>query len=87
VRGVARQFFETFNIEFEQTVDEVEVYGDWGFARWHYAARYIPKAPGDVIPENGKEIWIFKRQADNSWKCSFVIWNSNDPPPTSQENQ
>ena len=35
--------------------------------------------------EKGKEIWIFKRQADNSWKCSHIIWNTDTPPPISAE--
>jgi uncharacterized protein (TIGR02246 family) len=87
VRKLASSFFETFHIGFEQTIDDVEVFGDWGFARWHCKARYTPKAGGETILENVKEVWIFKRQDDDSWKCSLVIWNSNDPLPTSQENQ
>jgi uncharacterized protein (TIGR02246 family) len=83
-REFVQPIFEMFNFETDITVDEVEVSDDWAFARWHYMAQYKPKTEGDTIPENGKEIWIFKRQLDGSWRCSHIIWNSNDPLPTSQ---
>jgi len=82
IREFVQPYFEQFNLETDVTVDEIEVSGDWAFARWHYSAQYIPKAGGDAIPENGKEIWIFKRQADGTWKCSHAIWNSDMPPQT-----
>ena len=87
VREFARPWYEHLDMEFDLTIDEIEVHGNWAFARWSYSGRYTPKAGGETIQDNGKEIWILKRQSDGSWKCSHIIWNSNDPLPTSQENQ
>ena len=84
-REFGRLYFDQFTIEIDISVDEVEVSGDWAFARWSYSARYIPKAGGDAIPENGKEIWIFKRQIDGSWKCSHIILNTDNPLPPEKE--
>jgi uncharacterized protein (TIGR02246 family) len=78
-REFARPFFEQFNMETNITVDDVEVSGDLAFARWGYSGRYSPKDGGDAILENGKEIWIFKRQIDGSWKCSHIIFNTDNP--------
>jgi len=86
-REFARPWYEHLSMEFDLTIDEIEVHGNWAFARWSYSGRYTPKAGGETIQDNGKEIWILKRQSDGSWKCSHIIWNSNDPLPTSQENQ
>lgn len=84
-REFARPWFEQLNIEFDISVDEIEVYGDWAFARWSYSGRNTPKAGGETIQENGKEIWILKRQSDGSWKCSHIIYNTDNPPPPKEE--
>ena len=84
-REWARPSFDQFNLEADITVDEVEVSGDLAFARWSYSTRYTPKAGGDAILGIGKELWIFKRQSDGSWKCSHIIFNSDNPPTPKEE--
>ena len=84
-REFARPWYEQFNMEFDISVDEIEVHGNWAFARWSYSARYTPKVGGETIPENGKEIWILKRQTDGSWKCSHFIYNTDNPPSPEEE--
>ena len=59
------------------TVDEVQVQGDWGFARGTFTAVLTPTSGGAPIQESGKFINIVRRQADGSWKLTRVIWNSN----------
>jgi uncharacterized protein (TIGR02246 family) len=78
-RAYAQPWYEQLNMEFEHSVDEIEVHGDWAFARWSYVGRYTPKAGGEIIHAKGKEIWILKRQSDGSWKCSHIIFNSDLP--------
>jgi uncharacterized protein (TIGR02246 family) len=80
-RQYAQPFFEQFDNDMAITVDEIEVCGDWAFARWSFIWKFTPKAGGDTMQEEGKEIWILKRQADDSWKCSHIIWNTDSPPP------
>ena len=80
-------WFDNFNIEDSHTIEEIEVSGDLAFARTMVTLMATPKAGGEALQMNNKVIWIFKRQADGSWKASHHIWNSNDPLPTSQENQ
>jgi len=84
-REFARPWYEQLSMEFDLTVDEIEVQGNWAFARWHYSGRYTPKVGGETIQDNGKEIWILKRQSDGLWKCSHIIWSSNDPLPPPKE--
>jgi uncharacterized protein (TIGR02246 family) len=76
-REFARPWYEQFHMEFEVSVDEIEVHGDWAFARWSYVGRYTPKAGGATTEDVGKEIWILKRQSDGSWQCSHIIYNSD----------
>jgi uncharacterized protein (TIGR02246 family) len=76
-REFARPWYEQLDIEFEISVDEIEVHGDWAFTRWSYVGRYTPKAGGDTTQEHGKEIWILRRQPDGTWKCSHIIYNTD----------
>jgi uncharacterized protein (TIGR02246 family) len=67
----------------QTTVDpvEVEVFGDWGFARTSVKGTIQSKVGGDPTPDpirvDGKEIGIYRRQPDGSWKLWRLIGNSN----------
>ena len=74
-KGVLDQF--TFNMGI--TNEEVEVAGDWAFARGTYTAILTPKAGGETIDIDGKYLTILKRQVDGSWKIFRDCFNSNVP--------
>jgi len=78
-REFARSWYEQLDMEFALTVDEIEVHGDWAFARWHYVGHYTPKVGGETIEDRSKEIWILRRQPDDTWKCSHIIYNTSLP--------
>jgi uncharacterized protein (TIGR02246 family) len=59
---------------------EIEVAGDWGFARTAVSGAFTPKDGGPPIQLDEKEIVIFRRQPDGSWKVARLIGNSNRPP-------
>jgi len=66
--------------EFTINLEEVQVAGDWGFARGTYSASITPKAGGETAFLDGKYLTIFKRQPDGSWKIFRDCFNSNVPP-------
>ena len=68
--------FERFTIHLE----EVQVAGDWGYARGTYSLSVTPKAGGETAFDNGKWLKIFKRQPDGSWKIFRNCFNSDVPP-------
>ena len=86
-RESVRSWFDRFDVEFSVSVDEIEVFGDWAFARWSFTSKVTPKFGGETTERAGKEIWILKRQHDGSWKCSHIIYNYDSPPskPTSKD--
>jgi uncharacterized protein (TIGR02246 family) len=81
-RDFARPSYEEFDHDFRVSVDEVQVAGDWAFARWSFVSRPTPTSGGETVERTGKEIWIFKRQPDRSWKCSHIIYNYDSPLPS-----
>ncbi|HUE89883.1 MAG TPA: SgcJ/EcaC family oxidoreductase [Vicinamibacterales bacterium] len=58
-------------------VDEVQVLGEWGFARGTFSGVLTPASGGAPIRDSGKFINIVRRQADGSWRLARVIWNTN----------
>ncbi len=60
--------------------EEVEVFGDFGFARGNGSYFVTPKVGGETIFLEGKYLTIFKRQPDGSWKIYRDCFNFNAPP-------
>ncbi len=59
------------------TVDEVQVFGDWGMVRGTFSGVFTP-ASGALRRDSGKFLNTVRRQADGSWKIAHVIWNSEE---------
>ncbi len=79
IREWMQNSFDQFDLEITTATAEVEVAGDWAFARGTYEFTVTPKAGGGGQQETGKYIWILQRQADGSWKFARAIWNSDGP--------
>ncbi len=76
-----RGAFEAYDYrDFVINNEEVEVLGDFGFARGTYSTLLVPKAGGEHIPIDGKYLTIFKKQADGTWKIYRDAFNSNVAP-------
>jgi uncharacterized protein (TIGR02246 family) len=79
IRESMQNSFDQFDFEITTATAEVEVAGDWAFARGTYEFTVTPKAGGEAQQETGKYIWILQRQADGFWKFARAIWNSDLP--------
>lgn len=84
-RESIKPWYDLFDMGASAIIDEVEVHGDWAFARWSCQFEFAPKSGGDMIRRDAKEIWMLKRQSDGSWKCSHIIYNYDAPAPASKE--
>jgi uncharacterized protein (TIGR02246 family) len=72
--------FEVFAFTgFEINVEEVQVAGEWAYARGHYTVTIEMIDGGDIIPIDGKFLTIFQQQSDGSWKIHRDAFNSNVP--------
>ena len=81
VRSLLGGFFDEFIITLDSLVlEEIVVAGDWAFVRDSYATTLTPKVGGGAVQANGKNIWIWNRQADGSWRIARNIWNSDNAP-------
>ncbi len=80
IRSWTQNLFNQFVVQLTITSEQVEVFGDWAFVRTTYTTALTPKAGGEVVEESGKNIWIWKREADGSWKLAHNIWNLDNQP-------
>ena len=75
--------FEQMNLEITITnIEEIQTSGDFGFSRCSYTLAVSPKTGGEkIIAEpDGKDLAVYKRQSDGSWKILYDCFNSNVPP-------
>ena len=77
----AQLYLGQFRSQTTITPVEIEVFGDWGFARTSVKGTILAKVGGDPVPDpisvDGKEIGIYRRQQDGAWKLWRLIGNSN----------
>jgi uncharacterized protein (TIGR02246 family) len=60
----------------------VDVAGDYAIETGSFEWTVTPKG-GKPMPDNGKYLTVWKKQADGSWKVYRDINNSDGPPPKS----
>ncbi len=83
LRAMMKPLFDNFIFEEMNIFDvEIQVAGDWAFSRCNFTATMTPKAGGEPLYMDAKDLCTYKRQADGSWKIYWDCWNSNVPPPT-----
>jgi uncharacterized protein (TIGR02246 family) len=74
--NVTAMFAEADIKDAKFTTQDVEVSGDLAVETGTYAMTVIPKG-GPAMPDEGKYITVWKRQADGSWKIYRDISNSS----------
>jgi ketosteroid isomerase-like protein len=64
--------------EMKVTLSEVQVSGDLAYSWGTYHSRLLIKATGEPMPghsENGKVLFVWKRQSDGTWKIAADMGN------------
>jgi uncharacterized protein (TIGR02246 family) len=77
LRAIAQAGFSQATVNATITADEIVVMGDWAFARLGVAGTATPAGGADVATFDLKEIALYHRQADGTWKIARLILNSN----------
>ena len=81
LQAIMKPLFDNFTFE-EFTLDdlEIQVAGSWAFSRCNFKVTMNPKAGGEPLHLDAKDLCILERQVDGSWKIAYDCWNSNTPP-------
>ena len=58
---------------------ELTIHGDFALERSAYMVAVLPLSGGNRMRDDGRSFFIWKRQADGSWKIWQWMWNSIKP--------
>lgn len=77
LREMAEAGFGPYAADVVITPAEVIVSGDWAFARSQVTGTVTSRVDGEVIPVDVKQLVVYRRQPDNSWKIARLMNNPN----------
>jgi len=80
IRDSFVQLFELGSYDSLDLVDEVIVCAqDCLIARGHWTEVFTPRGGSAQPREDGKLMWLIRRQPDGGWKIVWGIWNRDAP--------
>lgn len=68
--------FESFEVEADLPISEIQSWGDWGFVRGTYQMQLDPRAGRDPTRDEGQFIDVVEKDSNGNWKIARAIWNS-----------
>lgn len=77
LREIATAGFSSWRSDIQIVPEEIVVADEWAFARARVSGTSSPIAGGDPVTVDLKELIVFHRQPDGSWKVARLIANSN----------
>jgi ketosteroid isomerase-like protein len=72
-----REGFSAATSRFVVTPQALEIAGPIAVDRFDWSADSTPRTGGAPIHDEGKCIWIWRREGDDGWRIARAIWNSN----------
>lgn len=70
-------FAEENEIVSDCKIEEIRVNGDWAYARLRVSGTITKRPGGDPQRLSGRELALFERQNDGSWKITRLMANGN----------
>jgi uncharacterized protein (TIGR02246 family) len=80
IRALYQSVFKEYTIKSQIRLMDVEVSGDLGYFWCTYALTATAKAGGASREEEGKSVFIVKREHGGTWKIARLIDNSDRAP-------
>jgi uncharacterized protein (TIGR02246 family) len=77
LKEMAAAGFGPYAADIQITPVEIVIWGNWAFARSQVIGTVTPRAGGEAIPVDLKQLAIYHRQPNGSWKIARLINNRN----------
>jgi len=77
LEGAAVSQFSRYRSNLQSSTDEIQIIGDWAFARTTVNGSLTPRGGGNPVRVDRKEMAIYRRQPDGTWKLARLIGNSS----------
>jgi uncharacterized protein (TIGR02246 family) len=80
IRSWWEDYFTSFSIASNVLTErDLTVAGNQAFERTSFSGTIMPKKDGAKIVDDIRNLVVWRRQADDTWKISHFIWNSVKP--------
>ena len=73
-----KQGFKVVRSHVAVSPKEIEVAGEWAFERFEWTMDNTIPGGEKTSRDTGKNIWIYRKQPNGSWKVARSIWNSDE---------
>ncbi len=83
IRSLYQPVFKEYAFKSQNKLMNVEASGDLGYFWCTYTLTATPKAGGKSFEEEGKAVFIVKREHGGAWKIARLIDNSDRAPANS----
>jgi len=83
IRPLYQSVLKEYIFKSQTRLTDIEASGDLGYFWSTYKLTATPKAGGESFEEEGKSVFIVKRQHGGAWKISRLIDNSDRAPTSS----
>lgn len=80
IRPLYESVFRDYAITSQTRLRDIEVSGDLGYFWCSYSLTATPKAGGEALEEDGKSVFIVRREHGGAWKIARLIDNSDQAP-------
>ena len=77
IKGAYEFVFAMIQLSIEFYIDEIEVVGDYAFARTTSKGTTLILASGETVPEENRELFVLKKE-NGSWKIDRYMFNKMD---------
>jgi ketosteroid isomerase-like protein len=83
-KGEVEEWFEEYFQHFRitsvtDTEREVQIHDDWAIEQCAYMVAIAPVKGGERIRDDSRTLIFWKREPDNQWRMSYVMFNSMRP--------
>ena len=78
-KELIQPWFETLDMSHEILETEIVTDNNIAYARIEYRDSFSSKEGGETILMHNKALWIFRREAEDTWKIIRNMWNRNPP--------
>ena len=76
VKGFYQYVFDNFSYTLQYSIIEIEISGNYAFARSTSKGSFIIKAKGQTIPDENRELFVLEK-VDGKWKIARYMFNKS----------
>lgn len=80
IKSLYSNSFKNFTFIVVESLDEINVFGDFGYTLGSWVGSMNPVDGSDPINFNNKVLAIYKKQPDGSWLIYRMFYSSNEIP-------